>query len=114
MSMTNRFENRQEAIDRAIELTLSTGNHHIAYEAGYVCSPWAVVEMPKIGDEVSMGFNGDSYTCGTITKITKTYRITTSQGVKFSRVGDFNWKQGGKSGTFSMIKGHVEKRNPHF
>lgn len=112
--MTKRFDNMADAEARAEELT-AAGVAHIAYKSDYAVDPYVAARLPQIGDEVSMGFNGDAYPVGTITKISKTYkRITTSDGRIFTRVAPIRWKQGGKKGAFSLIQGHVEKRNPHF
>jgi hypothetical protein len=113
--MTNRFDTMAKAEARVVELEATTGKAYVAYESDYAIEPFVADKLPEVGDEVSMGFNGDSYPVGTIAKISKTYnRITTSTGHKFTRVGPTRWKQGGKNGTFTLTQGHVEKRNPHF
>lgn len=112
--MTKRFDNITAAEKKAEELT-AAGTPHVAYESDYAVDPFVAAPLPQIGEEVSMGFNGDAYPIGTITRISKTYnRITTSEGRIFTRVGPVNWKHGGKKGAFSLIQGHVDKRNPHF
>lgn len=113
--MTNRFATAAEAGARAGELTAATGDLHVAYETTYVFNKFAVAAMPKVGDEVSMGFNGDYYPEGKIARISPTYKtITTTTGVRFTRTGQMEWKQGGKRGAFSMVRGHRDERNPHF
>lgn len=113
--MKERFESLEQAELRATELTEETGNPYIAYERDYAMTRYVVAAMPKVGDEASMTFNGDYYPVGKIVRISKTYnRITTDQGVAFTRVGPNSWKQGGKKGAFSLIIGTHDKRNPHF
>ena len=106
------FNNFDEADAKAKEVTESTGEEHIA--ATYGMNDYTIFRMPQIGDEVSYAFNGDYRPCGTIVKITPTKRITTSTGMTFSRISDTKWKQGGKKGTWSMVRGHIDERNPHF
>ena len=110
-----RFKDLASAEAKANQLTEETGEQHIAYKSTYLFDPFIAVRLPQIGDEVSMGFNGDYYPRGTITRISKTYsKITTSVGTVFSRVGPNSWKQGGKKGAFSLVHGHRDERNPHF
>ena len=69
--------------------------------------------LPTINDPVSYAFNGDYYPCGVIAKISKNHKmITTSDGHKFYRQGEANqWKM---YKTWFLVKGHIEKQNPHF
>lgn len=81
-----------------------------------------------VGDEVSYGFNGDCYYAGKVAKITKKF-LTTDQGNKFSltvkelwtRINEHEYADvptevfrsiGG--GTWTLVKGRIEKQNPHF
>ena len=82
-----------------------------------------------VGDDVSYGFNGDSYYGGKVVKITKKY-LTTDRGQRYylkefkSRVYDqakFDYVDVMKEyfvsvghGTWTLCKGIVEKQNPHF
>ena len=89
------------------------GNTYIATDSGAHCSPqFDVVVAPKVGEEVSKGFNGDYYPCGYIKSISKTMkRIETTTGEAFYRHRQSgNWN----NGTFSLIPGHIDERNPHF
>lgn len=67
---------------------------------------------PKIGDKVSYAFNGDCTPCGEIEKISPTMKkITTTRGqVFYNKKGTASWVM---YGTWSMVKGHYETRNPH-
>lgn len=68
-----------------------------------------VIVAPKVGDEVSRGFNGDYYPCGKITKITPTWQITTDTGAKFRRVKESAaWKE--TRGSFWMVNGVHDER----
>jgi hypothetical protein len=111
---TRDAESFEEASTWARYLTAMTGNLWLPADATASTSPrYSVFEAPKVGDLVSYGFNGDCYPCGEIEKITKGWRITTSTGKKFSRYKQTaGWRAVG--GTWSMVAGHVEERNPHF
>ena len=103
-----------DACTMAAYLTAMTGATWLPVDEGRHCSPqFRVTEAPKMGDTVSKSFNGDSYPCGEITRITKTWQITTDQGVKFRRHKETGgWRQEG--GTWWMIAGEHDERNPHF
>ena len=69
-----------------------------------------VIAAPKIGDPVSIKFNGDYYPAGVIEKITKGWRITTSTGSRFKRNKlTASWNQIGTC--CAMVSGHHNKRN---
>ena len=104
----NSLEEAQEAAARI------TNGNFIGIDSGRHVSPrFDVARMPQVGDDVSYGFNGDAYPCGQVKSISKSLKvITTTTGDKFYRrklTG--TWK---KNGTWSLIKGHVDKRNPSF
>lgn len=87
---------------------------YIATDAGPCVSPrYDVQRRPQVGDEVSYGFNGDYYPCGTIVKISPTLKkITTSSGHTFYRLRQTgSWKM---NKTWSLVQGHHDERNPHF
>lgn len=67
---------------------------------------------PKIGDKVSYAFNGDCTPCGEIEKISPTMKkITTTTGHTFyNKKGTASWVM---HGTWYMVNGHYEERNPH-
>jgi len=94
---------------------LNDGHGYIATDAGPHVSPrYDVIRMPQVGDEVSMGFNGDYYPCGTIVRVSGgEHRIvTTSDGKKFyrrKRSGAWRYNQ-----TWYLVAGHINERNPHF
>jgi hypothetical protein len=86
---------------------------YIAIDNGPSVSPrFDVIKAPKVGEQVSRYFNGDSYPEGEIVKISATLkRVETSTGAVF-----FRRKQSGvwSDGTFGMIAGHHNERNPSF
>lgn len=87
---------------------------YIATDAGASVSPrYDVIKLPKVGDKVSKAFNGDSYPCGVIVKISKTLKaITTDGGDVFYRVRQTgSWRT---AGTWSLQAGHVYTQNPSF
>jgi len=80
----------------------------------YVSPRFDVVRAPQVGDKVSYAFNGDSYPDGTVTKVsTSLRRVETSTGsVYYRRKSTASWKKQG--GTWSLIHGWHNDRNPHF
>lgn len=103
-----------ETVERlARYVTAMKGKPYLAADRGTSTSPrYDVIEAPCVGDPVSYGFNGDYYPCGTITKITKGWRVTTSEGKVFNRRKDSSsWRMVG--GTWGMVAGHIDERNPH-
>jgi hypothetical protein len=108
----NDWKTLARAEELAAQLTASTGATYLATDAGPNCSPrYDVIEVPMIGAEVSRYFNGDGYPAGTIVKISRTFkRIETSEGVVFFRRGKTgSWVN---DGTWSMVAGRVNDRNP--
>lgn len=100
----------------ARQATDLTGKLHIGVDNGTGVWPrYDVVEAPTVGDAVSYGFNGDSYPDGEIVSITphSLKVIVTSTGSKYyRRKSTGSWKKAG--GTWSLIKGTHNERNPHF
>lgn len=96
------------------ELASTDDTLYIGVDKGSSVSPrFDVIEAPKVGDDVSMSFNGDSYPCGKIVSISKSMKlITTSDGKKFyRRKQSGTWLNGG---TFALVRGIIDERNPHF
>lgn len=108
----NNIKDFVHAEQLASQLTAVTGTVYIPVDRGNYCSPrFDVSRCPAVGDEVSRGFNGDYYPCGTIIKVSKTFkRITTSAGHSFYRRGkDACWKS---DGMWSLVAGHHTDKNP--
>lgn len=105
---------KEHANSLASYLTAMTGETYLGADEGSGTYPrYRVVKAPKIGDLVSRTFNGDTYPCGEIIKITPTWIVTTSEGTKFRRYKDTGgWREAGRG--FWMIGGHVYEQNPHF
>lgn len=99
--------------DIAAKLTEVTGDLYLAVDGGPHSRPrFSVFKAPKVGDEVSKGFNGDYYPCGKIVAISKTMKkIVTDDGTVFYRRSTTRWLDGG---TFVMVRGVHNERNPHF
>lgn len=108
------FNSYEEVEKLAEQVSVLTGKKWLGTDATESTSPrYDVQEAPAIGDLVSRSFNGDSHPEGEIVKISPTWRITTSTGVKFSRRKNTgSWKPIGGYG--GMISGHHNDRNPHF
>jgi hypothetical protein len=98
----------------AAKLTAITGKTYLPADAGSAVSPrYDVFQPPAIGDDVSYGFNGDYYPCGKIVRITKGWRITTSEGKVFNRRKESaGWRMVG--GTWSLVQGTHYEQNPSF
>ena len=98
----------------AEQATKNSGELHIVVDHGEWVSPqFDIIRAPAVGDEVSYAFNGDYSPCGEIVKISKTLKvITTSEGQKFYRKGNSGqWKY---CRTWTLVRGHIERRNQHF
>ena len=107
------FESKIDADAMAQYLTAMKGAPYLGCDAGSGHYPrYTVVAAPRLGDEVSYGFNGDYYPCGKITRITKGWRVTTDGGKTFNRYKETGgWRMVG--GTWWMVDGVVDERNPH-
>jgi len=107
----------------AERMTEYTGDKYIPIDRGdYIRPRFDIMEAPKVGHEVSKGFNGDYYPCGEIVRISPSMaRIETSDGTVFTRrkmagasvKHSSVWKVA-NSGAFALVRGHINKRNPHF
>lgn len=94
---------------------------YIATDAGAHVSPrYDVQRLPAVGDLVSYAFNGDSYPCGKITRVSgeaggyRRIEATDENGVKrvfHRRRASGSWI---KDQTWSLVQGHHNKRNPEF
>ena len=105
------FEQAQEVAEAASRFE---GVDYIATDAGAYCSPrYDVIKAPQHLAPVSYCFNGDYYPCGHIKTISKTMKkITTTTGKTFYRRRNTGcWLA---NGTWSMVEGHIEARNPMF
>lgn len=106
----NTLEAAQKVAESA---SATTGKHFLAIDRGTGVFPrFDIIEAPKVGDAVSMSFNGDSYPEGFVKSISKTMRlITTTTGRKFYRTkpSSGSWA----SGAYSLVPGHINERNPH-
>lgn len=72
-----------------------------------------IIRVPRVGDEVSYSFNGDSTPDGVIVRVTEKFKVVTSTGNEYRRKKNTgSWVRTG--GTWSLIYGHVTERNPHF
>jgi len=112
----SRYEAERIAMDLNIAAMKpgEAGVRYIATDCGPNVSPrFDVIEVPAQGDKVSRYFNGDSYPAGTIKSISESLRrIETTDGTVFwRRQNSGSWVA---NGTWSMIDGHHEDRNPHF
>lgn len=110
----NDWKTFERAKEVAAQLTEATGKLYIATDASASTSPrYDVIAAPVLGSPVSKAFNGDYYPEGEITKISPSLkRIETSTGAVFFRRRESGaWIEGG---TWSMVSGHVDKRNPSF
>lgn len=113
-----RFWEDAEAVARFTnernEPTHCVFTYTIPVDRGTHVSPrYGIIIAPKVGDPVSMTFNGDYYPEGIIKKISDTGRvIKTSTNKQFYRRTPTSplWLQGG---TWALISGHHQRLNPH-
>lgn len=99
----------------AASATEHAGERYIAIDNGGGCYPrFDVIRAPKVGDQVSYSFNGDSYPDGEIKSISASLRlITTTTGGTYYRRGESGrWVK--KGGTWTLIRGHVNEHNREF
>lgn len=109
----NDFDSLMFAQVVADAASVFSGEAYVATDAGDQCSPrYDVIRAPAIGDEVSYGFNGDCYPCGTVVKVSKSLkRVETSEGKVFNRSKSTGrWFQHG----WALVNGHHYEQNPHF
>lgn len=114
-----RYENRNDwkTFEDAQKIALALGEGYVATDAGDHVSPrYDVVRRPHVGDLVSYAFNGDSYPCGKVVKVSDSLRIVivddNGKERRFWRRRQTGaWVMGG---VWSLQSGHVSKRNPEF
>lgn len=112
------FEHAQVLAEQAGDLVASKlcGKTFLAVDAGSHVHPrYDVILAPRVGEPVSYGFNGDYYPDGYITKIggTNCSRVYTDTGSVYNRRRQSGrWVKRG--GTWSMVSGHRDERNPSF
>jgi len=87
---------------------------YLAIDEGPSHSPrYDVVRAPRVGDPVSMRFNGDTYPDGTIVRVSASYRRITTQNTVYARVGQSgSWVHRGKlyvgqEAPWFLVEGHV-------
>lgn len=110
------FVSYEEAVEFANAHTQETQSVWLPVDHGRGRYPqYEVIEAPKLGDLVSMGFNGDYYPEGEIVHISKTYHtIKTSTGKTFRRVKKTgSWKLP-NGNPFCMVPGHRREWNREF
>ena len=108
------YKSLEEVEGIALYVTAMAGCLYVAVDRGPFVSPrYGVTRCPAIGDKVSYGFNGDYYPDGEIVKITKKLTVTTSTGNTYRRRKQTAaWMRTG--GTWGLVAGHIDERNPHF
>jgi hypothetical protein len=103
----------QVIADAATEFS---GQRYIATDAGgFTSSRYDAKLAPAVGDEVSMGFNGDYYPVGKIIAIGKELKQIKVDGhlgvITFRRLRiSGSWQHKG----FSLVPGVISKWNPEF
>jgi len=118
----NDIEAMYFAEELAAGCTKLTGDQYVAVDNGDNVSPrYDVCKAPKIGDDVSKGFNGDYYYVGKVVKVSKDLRIVHTlmerNGAPYSlrfyrRKQTAAWIQAG--GTWCLVPGVRNELNPHF
>ena len=111
---STEFESLDEVTDIAKQLSEKYSETFLPVDMGLHYYPrYDIIRAPKIGDKVSYAFNGDYYPCGEISRVSPTFKkVTTSTGRTFYRQRQTGcWKS---NGTWSMVRGHIDRLNPHF
>lgn len=109
----NDIRTIDQCTDIADQITAITGNVYLASKEG---SYFELTKAPKIGDDVSSGFNGDADYIGKVTKIGKNYSniyVTDDNGNEsiFRKKKNISaWKDGYRY----LSIGINNSRNPHF
>lgn len=124
--MRQNFRTKDAALDHLSTIEqiglVGRGDWFVVDHGPCVHPRYSVSRFPQVGDAVSKAFNGDSYPCGKITRISDGHRtIWTDSGMVFTRRKDGAdnldnsnawYPKGGR--TFYMIDGHHNERNPSF
>lgn len=114
----NSFKTIQDAERIAAQATEATGELYVAADSGAHVSPrYDVIKAPKVGDEVSYAFNGDSYPCGKITKISDSLRRVVAEEENGAKHVFYRRRNSGawiKDQTWHLTPGHVYTQNPSF
>jgi hypothetical protein len=127
----DKYENRNDwkTYEQAAEVAAALGPKYQAIDNGAHVSPrYDVIDLPQVGQEVSYAFNGDSYPCGKIISISKGPGFRKIVAAEVGDNGDvfehvfYRRCRDGKptggawimDGTWSLVQGHVSKRNPEF
>ena len=109
------WTSKSQVNDLAARANAAAGQDlYIGIDRGQYNSPrFDVVRCPQVGEDVSYAFNGDSYPCGQVAKISDSLKvITTTTGERFYRRRETgSWL---KDGTWSLVLGHHDLRNPSF
>jgi hypothetical protein len=109
------WTSKSQVNDLAARANAAAGQDlYIGIDCGQYCRPrFDVVRRPQVGEDVSYAFNGDAYPCGQVAKISDSLKvITTTTGERFYRKRETgSWIKGG---TWSLVLGHHDLRNPSF
>lgn len=109
------WTSKSQVNDLAARANAAAGQDlYIGIDRGQYSHPrFDVVRRPQVGEKVSYAFNGDSYPCGQVAKISGSLKvITTTTGERFYRKRETgSWIKGG---TWSLVLGHHDLRNPSF
>ena len=110
----NDMKTLAQAEDTAAQASALTGKHYVATETPACLPRFDVVAVPCVGDPVSYSFNGDTYPDGVITSVTTSGKIvrTDTGSAYYRRAKTGAWVKTG--GTWSLVSGHRNERNPHF
>lgn len=90
------------------------GRVFLPYDYGESVWPrYGIMEPPAVGDDVSMGFNGDYYYVGKVEKIGKNYRQIKAGGKWFYRRKlRPAWREA--KSPFALVNGIRNELNPSF
>ena len=98
----------------AKQITERTGREYIAADNGtHTSHRYSVGAVPRVGDPVSKGFNGDYYPCGYVKSVSASRKVVeTTTGYRFYRHRQTAaWRL---HKCWWLIAGHRDERNPSF
>lgn len=102
------------ACELAARVSFAMGELYIGIDNGENIYPrYDIIRAPQVGDEVSYSFNGDTYPDGKIASISESLRVisTDTGNVYYRRKLSGAWK---RHKTWTLVRGHITERNPHF
>lgn len=108
------LESFERAEKWAADASALLNKKYLAYQTAYRLHPYGIMEAPVVGDPISYEFNGDAYPDGYIERVTPSFHtvFSTTGSIYRRKKKSPGWIKAG--GTWWMVPGHINKRNPSF